>query len=40
MDQDFDMEASRIMQRFVPIVSVRRRGGDGAWFRWLLKTCV
>ena len=26
------MEVSRIMERFVPIVSVRRRGGDCVWF--------
>ena len=29
--QDFDMEVSRIKERFVPTVTVRR-GGDAAWF--------
>ena len=32
MIQDFDREVSRIMERFVPMVTVRRRGGDAAWF--------
>ena len=32
MIKDFDMEVSRIMERFVPMVTVRRRGGDTAWF--------
>ena len=32
MVQDFDREVSRIMERFVPMVTVRRRGGDAAWF--------
>ena len=30
--QDFDKEVNGIMDRFVPIVTVRRRGGDAAWF--------
>ena len=29
---DFDREVSRIMERFVPMVTVGRRGGDTAWF--------
>ena len=29
--QDFDREVSRIMERFVPMVTVIRRGGDAAW---------
>ena len=29
---DFDREVCRIMERFVPMVTVRRRGGDAAWF--------
>ena len=29
---DFDREVSRIMERFVPMVTVRRIGGDWAWF--------
>ena len=29
---DFDREVSRIMERYVPMVTVRRRGGDTAWF--------
>ena len=29
---DFDREVSRIMERFVPMVTVRRRGGNAAWF--------
>ena len=29
---DFDREVSGIMERFVPMVTVRRRGGDAAWF--------
>ena len=32
MVQDFEMEVSRIMERFVPMVTVRRRGGGAAWF--------
>ena len=28
----FDREVSGIMERFVPMVTVRRRGGDAAWF--------
>ena len=32
MVQDFDREISRIMEIFVPMVTVRRRGGDVAWF--------
>ena len=32
MVRDFDMEVNRIMERFVPIVTVRRRGGDSVWF--------
>ena len=32
MVQDFDREVSRIMERFVPMVTVRRRGGNAAWF--------
>ena len=32
MVQDFDREVSRIMKRFVPMVFVRRKGGDAAWF--------
>ena len=28
---DFDREVSRIMERFVPMVTVRRRGWDAAW---------
>ena len=28
---DFDREVSRIMERFVPVITVRRRGGDAAW---------
>ena len=32
MVQDFDREVSRIMERFVPMVTVKRRGGDAAWF--------
>ena len=32
MVRDFDREVSRIMERFVPMVTVRRRGGDAAWF--------
>ena len=32
MVQDFDREVSRIMERFVPMVTVRRRGGDAVWF--------
>ena len=31
MVQDFDMKVSRIMERFVPMVIVRRRGGNAAW---------
>ena len=30
MVQDFDMEVSRIMERFVPMVTERRRTGDAA----------
>ena len=30
--QDFDREVSRIMERFVPMITVRRRGEDAAWF--------
>ena len=29
---DFDREVSRIMERFVPMVTAKRRGGDAAWF--------
>ena len=32
MTLDFDLEVSRIMERFVPMVQVRRGGGGGAWF--------
>ena len=32
MVHDFEREVSGIMERFVPMVSVRRRGGDEAWF--------
>ena len=32
MVQDFNMEVRRTMDRFVPMVTVRRRGGDAAWF--------
>ena len=32
MVQDFDREVSRIMERFFPMVSVRRRREDAAWF--------
>ena len=32
MVQDFDREVSRIMEGFVPMVTVKRRGGDAAWF--------
>ena len=32
MVHDFDREVSGIMERFVPMVTVRRRGGDAAWF--------
>ena len=32
MVQDFYMEVSRIVERFIPMVTVRRRGGDAAWF--------
>ena len=32
MVHDFDMEVSRIIQRFVPMVTVRRRRGGAAWF--------
>ena len=32
MVHDFDTEVSGIMERFVPMVTVRRRGGDTAWF--------
>ena len=32
MVQDFDLEVSRIMERFVPMVTVRRRGCDTTWF--------
>ena len=32
MVHDFDREVSGIMERFVPMVTVRRRGGDVAWF--------
>ena len=31
MVHDFDREVSGIMERFVPMVTVRRRG-DAAWF--------
>ena len=31
MVQEFDREVSRIIERFVPIVAVRRRGGYAAW---------
>ena len=30
MVHDFDREVSGIMERFVPMVTVRRRGGDAA----------
>ena len=29
---DFNREVSRTIERFVPMVTVRRRGGDEAWF--------
>ena len=32
MVQYFNWEDSRIMERFVPMVSVRRREGDAVWF--------
>ena len=32
MVQDFDMEVSRIMEWFIPMVTVRKRGRDAAWF--------
>ena len=32
MVHDFDREVSGIMERFVPMVTVRKRGGDAAWF--------
>ena len=32
MVEDFDREVSRIIERFVPMVTVRRRGRDAAWF--------
>ena len=32
MVHDFDREVSGIMERFVPMVTVRRRGGNAAWF--------
>ena len=32
MVQDFDREVSKIMERFVPMVTVRRRAEDAAWF--------
>ena len=32
MVHDFDKEVSGIMEGFVPMVTVRRRGGDAAWF--------
>ena len=32
MVQDFGMEVSRIMERFVPMVTARRIGGDAVWF--------
>ena len=32
MVRDFDIEVSGIMERFVPMVTVRRSGGDAAWF--------
>ena len=32
MVQDFDWEVSGIMERFDPMVTVRRRRGDAAWF--------
>ena len=32
MVHNFDREVSGIMERFVPMVTVRRRGGDAAWF--------
>ena len=32
MVYDFHREVSGIMERFVPMVTVRRRGGDAAWF--------
>ena len=32
MVQDFDRVVSRIMERFVPMVTVKRREGNAAWF--------
>ena len=32
MVHDFDREVIGIMERFVPMVTVRGRGGDAAWF--------
>ena len=32
MVHDFDREVSGIMEQFVPMVNVRRRGGDASWF--------
>ena len=32
MVHDFDREVNGIMERFVPMVTVRRRGGGAAWF--------
>ena len=32
MVYDFDREVSRIIERFVTMVTVRRRGGDAVWF--------
>ena len=32
MVHNFDREVSKIKMRFVPMVTVRRRGGDAAWF--------
>ena len=32
MVQDIDREVSRIMERFIPMVTVRRRGGDASRF--------
>ena len=32
MVHDFNREVSGIMERFVPMVTVRRRGGDVVWF--------
>ena len=32
MVHDFDREVIGIMERFIPMVTVRRRGGDAAWF--------